>query len=61
MIKKETTTRLHDDIKNDYEERSKVDKTFGVQKYTDAYIFRLLAVKYYKSWRTIEKIVYNRI
>lgn len=61
MIKKETTTRLHDDIKNDYEEKSKVDKNFGVQKYTDAYIFRLLAVKYYKSWRTIEKIVYNRI
>lgn len=58
---KDTTLQLHNDIRNDYERRSTPDAKYGVQKETDAYIFRVLAEKYYKSWKTIEKIIYNRI
>ena len=58
---KPVTIQLHNDIRLDYERMSAPDPKYGVQKETDAYIFRKLADKYYKSHKTIEKIIYNRI
>lgn len=58
---KPVTIELHNDIRKDYEKMSAPHPEFGVQEKTDAFIFRSLAKKYYKSWKTVEKIIYNRI
>ncbi len=59
MAIKQTTLRLHQDIKKDFDKLSNV-REFNVQKYSNEYVLHTLAMKYYKSVRTIENIVFNR-
>jgi len=54
------TIRLHNDIRADFDRLSSVTE-FGVQKHTTAWILNYLAKKYYRSSKTIENIVFNRI
>ncbi|EEI90214.1 hypothetical protein HMPREF0765_4165 [Sphingobacterium spiritivorum ATCC 33300] len=53
------TLRLHQDIRHEFERMSKI-KAHGVQKFTYEYIFNEIAIKFYKSPKTIENIVFNR-
>lgn len=59
MAIKQTTLRLHQDIKKDFDKLSNV-REFNVQKFSNEYVLHTLAMKYYKSVRTIENIVFNR-
>lgn len=59
MAAKETTIRLHQDIKKEFDKMSNV-KEFGVRKYSVEYILQSIAHKFYKSPKTIENIVFNR-
>lgn len=54
------TKRLHNDIRADFERLSSVTE-FGVQKHTTVWILNYLANKYYRSAKTIENIVFNRV
>ena len=60
MAVRDLTDKLYNDIKRDFEKYSKV-KEFGVQKYSLPWVFAKLGDKYYKSPKTIENIVFNRI
>lgn len=58
--RKERTAKFYDDV------RSEFLRLYGQQKdgkriYTTEYIFTLLAKKFYRSERTIENIVFNRV
>lgn len=57
---RELTDRLYHDIKQDFDKFSNV-KEFGVQKYSMAWVLAKIADKYYKSPKTIENIVFNRV
>ena len=59
--RKKTTKALYQAIRSDYAALSKEDDKYGVRKYSDAYIFEVLAEKYFRSPKTIENIVYHRI
>lgn len=59
MAVKDNTTRMHEDIKKEVDRLSGV-KAHGVQKFTNEFIFREVAFKFYKSPKTIENIVFNR-
>ena len=59
MEVKDVTARLYDDIKKEYFKLSEI-KEFGVKKYTDSWIFGKLGLKYYKSPKTIENVVFSR-
>jgi len=59
MAAKQTTLRLHQDIKKDFEKLSNV-REFNVRKFSPEYILNALAVKYYKSPKTIENIVFDK-
>ncbi|MBF6607987.1 MAG: hypothetical protein ITG00_04530 [Flavobacterium sp.] len=59
MAAKQTTLRLHQDIRKEFEKLSNV-REHGVRKFTNEYIFKVLAVKFYKASRTIENIVFSR-
>lgn len=58
--KKQTTQKLYEDVREDFNKLADV-KEFGVQKYTTAFIFEKLALKYYRSPKTIENIVFCRV
>ncbi len=58
MIRKENTRRLYADIRTAYDDLSK-EVEFGARKYTDDYIIKRLAHRFYKSVRTIQNIVYR--
>lgn len=58
---RETTQSLYDAIRRDYESMSRKDDKYGVRKYSDAYIFEVLAEKYFRSAKTIENIVFHRV
>lgn len=60
MAVREQTIRLHAAIKDDFDKLSNV-KEYGVQKYTNEYIFNKIADKYFKSVRTVENIVFGRV
>lgn len=53
------TIRLHSDIKKEFDRMSSI-KEHGVTKYSTAYILNSIAIKFYKSPKTIENIVFNR-
>jgi len=55
-----TTVRLHNDIRKEFEQLSNI-KEFGVQKYSTVYILNKISEKFYKSPKTIENIVFNRV
>ncbi|GLB51721.1 hypothetical protein NBRC110019_07600 [Neptunitalea chrysea] len=59
MAVRETTIRLHKDIKSEFDRMSNIQE-YGVQKFTTAYILNAIAKKFYKSPKTIENIVFNR-
>lgn len=59
MATKQSTIRLHDDIRKEFQKMSDI-KEYGVPKYTSAYIMNVIADKFYKSPKTIENIVFNR-
>lgn len=59
--RKKTTQAFYQAIRKDYMEMRKEDDKYGVRKYSDAYIFEVLAEKYFRSPKTIENIVYHRI
>lgn len=56
---RELTIRLHRDIKKDFDKLCSI-KEFGVQKHTLEWILNTVAIKYYKSPKTIENIVFGR-
>jgi hypothetical protein len=60
MIARDTTERLYQDIKKDFDKLSAV-REFGVQKFTNDWILAKLAHQYYKQPKTIENIVFNRV
>ncbi|MEN5434109.1 hypothetical protein ABE545_10740 [Sphingobacterium faecium] len=53
------TIRLHSDIRREFDRMNSI-KEHGVTKYSTAYILNAVAVKFYKSPKTIENIVFNR-
>lgn len=57
---KANTIRLHNDIRKEFEHLSNI-KEYGVQKYSTAYILNKISEKFYKSPKTIENIVFNRV
>lgn len=59
MAAKQTTLRLHQDIKKEFDRLSQV-KEHGVRKYSIEYILNEIAHKFYKAPKTIENIVFNR-
>lgn len=59
MAAKESTIRLHQDIKKDFDKLSAV-KEFGVRKHSIEWILNKVAHEYYKSPKTIENIVFGR-
>ena len=60
MALKDSTERLYADIKRDFDKLSNI-KEFGVQKYTTDWMLAKLGQQYYKSPKTIENIVFNRV
>lgn len=60
MAAKESTIRLHQDIKREFEKLSAV-REFGVKKYSYEYMLAKIAHNFYKSPKTIENIVFNRV
>lgn len=60
MAVRDLTDRLYQDIKRDFSKFSAI-KEFGVQKYTNDWILAKLGNKYYKSPKTVENIVFNRL
>lgn len=60
MPKKESTNKLYKDIREEYHKLANVQE-FGEKKYKDRWIFAKLGIKFYKSKRHIENIVYFRV
>lgn len=58
-IKRHTTEKLYQAIQIEHEKLLSIQE-HGVQKYSDIWILRELAHKFFKSPSTIEKIVYKR-
>ncbi|AJA67334.1 hypothetical protein MYRA21_0090 [Myroides sp. A21] len=56
---REVTIRLHKDIKKEFDKLCSI-KEFGVQKHTTEWILNAVAVKFYKSPKTVENIVFGR-
>ncbi|PQL92518.1 hypothetical protein C4S76_10610 [Apibacter adventoris] len=60
MAKKETTEEKYRPVRIEYTKTSNITE-LGVQKYSDNYIIRALARKFFYSPTTIEKIIYSRV
>ena len=58
--KKETTLRFYEDVKKEYLKLYNIKKN-GVRVYSVEYILSEVARKFYRSERTIENIVFNRV
>lgn len=58
--KKARTQEMYEDIRKKYKELSEI-KSHGVQKYSHDYIVITLANKFYRSPKTIENIIFNRV
>ena len=58
--KKETTIRFYEDVKKEYLRLYGIRKN-GVRVYSVEYILMEVARKFYRSERTIENIVFNRV
>lgn len=57
---KEQTQRQYQDIHKAYNKLVNI-RVFGVQKYSNEYIFRKIAHDFYKSPKTIENIIFDRV
>lgn len=60
MAMRPQTIKLHQDIKAEFNKLSNV-REFGVQKHSIEWILNKVAEKFYKSPKTIENIVFNRV
>ena len=60
MAIKESTEQLYNAIRQEYNKLCGV-KEHGVQKYSNAWILKNLATKYFKSSTTIENIIHYRV
>jgi|GEM_PF-503349 DNA repair protein RadC len=60
MAVRQITDKLYSDIKKDFDKLSSI-KELGVKKFTTEFILAKLADQYYKSPKTIENIVFNRV
>uniref|UniRef100_UPI0039A4342E hypothetical protein n=1 Tax=Ornithobacterium rhinotracheale TaxID=28251 RepID=UPI0039A4342E len=58
--KRNQTIRLYACVREEYSRMSNIT-AYGKQKYTHDYIVSTLAQKFFKSERTIENIVFNRV
>lgn len=58
--KKDRTQLMYEDIRKEYKKLSDI-KSHGVQKFSHDYIVITLANKFYRSPKTIENIVFNRV
>lgn len=54
------TIKLHSDIKTEFDRLSNI-REFGVRKHDIQWILNKVAEKFYKSPKTIENIVFNRV
>ena len=60
MAVKPNTVRLHSDIKKEFDRMSAI-REFGVQKYSTDYILNAIGSKFYRSAKTVENVVFNRV
>ena len=58
--KKERTNKMYEDVRLEYKKMSDI-KCHGVTKYAHDYIVVVLANRFYRSTKTIENIIFNRI
>ena len=58
--RRESTLRLYDSIRAEYTRMMGVKRN-GVRLWTQEYILQELADKFYKSPKTIENIIFNRV
>jgi hypothetical protein len=58
-MQRETTIRLYEAIRQEHQRLCNV-KSFGVQKYSNAYIKHYLADKFFKTVKTIEDILFYK-
>lgn len=58
--KKERTNKMYEDIRKEYKKLSDI-KSYGVSKYAHDYIVITLANNFYRSPKTIENIIFNRV
>jgi hypothetical protein len=58
--KKTTTALFYNSIKKEYQEFSEKKKN-NRKVYTHEYIVSEIAIKYFRSERTIENIIFNRV
>lgn len=58
--KKERTNKMYQDVRQEYKKMSDI-KCHGVSKYSHDYIVVVLANRFYKSPKTIENIIFNRV
>lgn len=58
--KRDRTQLMYDDVRKKYKELSDV-KVHGVSKYSHDYIVITIANNFYKSPKTIENIIFNRV
>ncbi|QAA81396.1 hypothetical protein EI546_06485 [Aequorivita sp. H23M31] len=59
--RKKNTQALYRAVREDYAQLSKQDDKYGCRKFTDAYIFKILSARYFRSPKTIENIVFYRV
>lgn len=60
MAVKPNTVRLHSDIKKEFDKMCSI-REFGVQKYSTDYILNAIGSKFYRSAKTVENVVFNRV
>ena len=58
--KKEHTNKMYEDVRHEYKKMSDI-KCHGVSKYSHDYIVVILANRFYRSPKTIENIIFNRV
>ncbi|AOR29558.1 hypothetical protein FORMB_25410 [Formosa sp. Hel1_33_131] len=58
-MQRDTTIRLYEAVREEHQRLCNV-KSFGVQKYSNAYIKAALAKKFYKTTKTIEDILFYK-
>ena len=58
--KKECTNKMYEDVRHEYKKMSDI-KCHGVSKYSHDYIVVVLANRFYRSPKTIENIIFNRV
>jgi glycine betaine/choline ABC-type transport system substrate-binding protein len=58
--KKERTNKMYDDVRQEYKKLSEI-KLHGVTKFSHDYIVLVISNQFYRSPKTIENIIFNRV